>query len=197
MRREAAPGAAPLYYVQRKVAMLGSRAVGKTTLATHFVAGRFVEAYEPTIESTLAKKVRFRRAHFHTEIVDTAGIDEHSGGLSRAASVGVHGYLLVYSVASRASFEKILFVNAALLRVQGQSPGVVRVLVATMIDVREQRQVSFDEGQALADRWRLPFVECSAKENINVSQVFTTLIKEIEKDTGFLDADSPAACAIN
>ena len=74
-----------------------------------------------------------------------------------------------------------------MLRVQGQSPGVVRVLVATMADLRGQRQVEADEGRALADRMHIPFVECSAKENLNVAEVFTTLIKEIEKDTGFLD----------
>ena len=78
----------------------------------------------------------------------------------------------------------------------GQSPGVVRVLVATMIDLRGRREVAFDEGQALADRWNIPFIECSAKEAINVGEVFTTLIKEIEKDTGFLDDQAQPGCAI-
>ena len=71
-----------------------------------------------------------------------------------------------------------------------------QVLVSTMIDLRGQRQVAFDEGQALADRWNIPFSECSAKENINVGEVFTTLIKEIEKDTGFLDSENPPNCTI-
>ena len=188
-------GGTPPLNVQRKVAVLGYRAVGKMSLATHFVKGRFVDEYDPTIENTFAKKIRFKRAHFATEIIDAAGMDEYSR-LSRNASVGVHGYLLVYSSTSRNSFEKIRFINDAVLRVQGQSPGVVRVLVATMADLRGQRQVEADEGRALADRMHIPFVECSAKENLNVAEVFTTLIKEIEKDTGFLDDQAQPGCAI-
>ena len=185
----------PPLNVSRKIAVLGYRAVGKTTLATQFATGRFVEEYDPTIENTFAKKIRFKRAHFATEIIDAAGMDEYSR-LSRNASVGVHGYLLVYSCTSRSSFEKIRFINDAVLRVQGQSPGVVRVLVATMTDLRGQRDVEADEGAALAATWNIPFVECSAKESANVAEVFTTLIKEIEKDTGFLDADAAPSCAI-
>ena len=188
-------GGTPPLNVARKVAVLGYRATGKTTLASAFVKGRFVEEYDPTIENTFTKKIRFKRAHFATEIIDAAGLDEYSR-VSRNASVGVHGYLLVYACTSRSSFEKIRFINDAVLRVQGQSPGVVRVLVATMIDRRGRREVAHDEGQALADRWNIPFIECSAKESINVSEVFTTLIKEIEKDTGFVDAEHGPACAI-
>ena len=98
-------GGTPPLNVQRKVAVLGYRAVGKTSLATHFVKGRFVDEYDPTIENTFAKKIRFKRAHFATEIIDAAGMDEYSR-LSRNASVGVHGYLLVYSSTSRSSFER-------------------------------------------------------------------------------------------
>mmetsp|Transcript_27088 Transcript_27088/g.72969 ORF Transcript_27088/g.72969 Transcript_27088/m.72969 type:complete len:227 (-) Transcript_27088:102-782(-) len=50
-------------------------------------------------------------------------------------------------------------------------------------------QVSYEEGQALADSRNIPFIECSAKENINVTEVFTTLIREIERDNGTLDAE--------
>lgn len=185
----------PPLEVSRKVAILGYHGVGKTCLAMRFASGRFTKVYDPTIENTFARKLRLKRAHFTTEIVDAAGMDEYSR-LSRNVSVGVHGYLLVYSSANRLSFEKIEFINHALLTAQGMSPGVVRVLVATMVDLRVQRQVTFHEGQSLADRWNVPFVECSAKEDINVSEVFTTLIRQVDKDTGFLESDSPANCAI-
>jgi Ras family protein len=71
-------GGTPPLNVQRKVAVLGYRATGKTTLATSFVKGRFVEDYDPTIENTFTKKIRFKRAHFATEVIDAAGMDESS-----------------------------------------------------------------------------------------------------------------------
>jgi len=34
-----------------------------------FVKNRFAAAYDPTIENTFNKKIRFKRVHFATEIV--------------------------------------------------------------------------------------------------------------------------------
>lgn len=60
--------------VQRKLAVVGFAAVGKSSLTTCFVEDRFVENYDPTIENTFHKTIRFRNAHFITDIVDTAGM---------------------------------------------------------------------------------------------------------------------------
>lgn len=60
--------------VHRKLAILGFRAVGKSSLTNAFVTGSFSEPYDPTIENTYHKIVRFRKVHFATDIVDTAGM---------------------------------------------------------------------------------------------------------------------------
>mmetsp|Transcript_20504 Transcript_20504/g.30823 ORF Transcript_20504/g.30823 Transcript_20504/m.30823 type:complete len:192 (-) Transcript_20504:282-857(-) len=182
--------------VHRKVAILGFRAVGKTSLTNAFVSGTFAETYDPTIESTHHKTIRFRKVHFATDIVDTAGMDEYSR-LSRNASVGVNGYALVFSIASKHSFERIVDLNDTLLNTLGDAPDVPRVLVGSMKDLQgEQRQVTSREAQALADSWKVPYVECSSKTGENVAEVFHTLLKEIEKDEGLLAETSDAGCAI-
>ncbi|KAI0592978.1 hypothetical protein F4775DRAFT_54254 [Biscogniauxia sp. FL1348] len=58
---------------QRKVAIVGSRSVGKSSLAVQFVDGHFVESYYPTIENTFSKVIRCKGQDYATEIVDTAG----------------------------------------------------------------------------------------------------------------------------
>jgi Ras homolog enriched in brain len=60
--------------VSRKLAVLGYRAVGKSSLTNSFVSGSFSTIYDPTIESTFHKTIRFRKVHFATDIVDTAGM---------------------------------------------------------------------------------------------------------------------------
>lgn len=114
--------------------------VGKTSLTTSFVNGNFSQSYDPTIESTFHKTIRFRRVHFATDIIDTAGIDEYSR-LSRNASVGVHGYVMVYSIASEQSFEKIQQINTTLLNMLGDAPDVPRILVGSMSDLQGERKV--------------------------------------------------------
>ena len=128
--------------VARKIAVLGYRTVGKTALTTHFVQERFVEHYDPTIENTFHTTVRLPRIHIFTEIVDSAGMDEYSR-LSRNASVGVHGYLLLYATNSRNSFEKIKSIDDVLVDMHGGgADSVPRVLVGTMIDA-DERQVKY------------------------------------------------------
>uniref|UniRef100_A0A7S2XWX8 Uncharacterized protein n=1 Tax=Fibrocapsa japonica TaxID=94617 RepID=A0A7S2XWX8_9STRA len=187
--------------VNRKLAILGFREVGKTTLATQFAEGSSTNGagvlgeYEPTIENTFRKTITIGRARFNTEIVDTAGMDEYSR-LSRNASVGVHGYLLVFSTTSRSSFDKVRLINEVLLNMLGDALDVPRVLVGSKLDLQEQRQVNSEEGASLADEWGVPYWECSARANINVDKVFTAVVQEIEKDSGLLIEEKEEPCII-
>jgi len=183
--------------VHRKVAVLGFRAVGKSSLTYAFVSGTFSDNYDPTIENTHHKTIRFRKVHFETDIVDTAGMDEYSR-LSRNASVGVNGYMLVYSITSRQSFEGLTHINESLLNTLGDATDVPRVIVGSMRDLAEQRQVSYQEGQTLADSWGVPYLECSSKTGLNVNEVFHTLLKEVEKEEGLLhENQNRANCIIS
>jgi len=181
--------------VHRKVAILGFRAVGKSSLTNAFVSGTFAETYDPTIESTHHKTIRFRKVHFATDIVDTAGMDEFSR-LSRNASLGVHGYALVFSIVSRQSFDRIVDVNDALLNALGDAPDVPRILVGSMRDLAEQRQVTSQEAEDLAKSWGVPYVECSSKTGDHVAEVFHKLLKQIEKDEGLLNETGEGGCVI-
>lgn len=62
--------------------------------------------------------------------------DEYSN-FSQAASVGVHGYVLVYSIGSLTSFEKLKLINEKLLNMLGSRPP--RVLVGSMSDLDKSR----------------------------------------------------------
>ena len=121
--------------------------------------------------------------------------DEYSR-LSRNASLGVHGYALVFSIVSRQSFEMIQQVNDALLNALGDAPDVPRVLVGSMKDLAHQRQVSTQDAQRLADSWGVPYLECSSKTGENVADVFHTILKEIEKDDGLLAESEENGCTI-
>jgi Ras family protein len=181
--------------VHRKIALLGFRAVGKTSLTTSFVMGTFDETYDPTIENTHHKNIRFRKVHFSTDIVDTAGMDEYSR-LSRNALVGVDGYVMVFSMTSRISFDRINQINESLLGVLGDSIDIPRVLVGNMLDLSEQRQVSYMEAKALADTWGIPYIECSCKTGENVHNVFHAMLREVSKDDDLFNEEEDNGCII-
>ena len=103
----------------------------------------------------------------------------------------------MFSIASRQSFDMIDQVNDALLNTLGDAPDVPRVLVGSMKDLEgDSRQVTFADGQALAAKWGVPYIECSSKTGENVADVFHTLLKEIEKDDGLLAETGEGGCLI-
>ncbi|RUS18832.1 ferrous iron transporter B [Endogone sp. FLAS-F59071] len=163
----------------RRIIVLGARSVGKSSLTIQFAEGRFVDSYYPTIENTVNKTIRYRGQEFAAEIMDTAGQDEYSILNSRHA-IGIHGYILVYSITSRASFEMVHIIREKILDYTG-TENVPTVLVGNKTDLDGQRQVSVEEGQELAASWGCQFIEASAKNNENINQLFELMIAEVER----------------
>ena len=56
------------------------------------------------------------------------------------------------------------------------------VLVGNKSDLHNDRCVSVEEGRKLAREMKAVFLETSAKENQNVTDIFTSVITEMEKE---------------
>ena len=87
---------------------------GKSSLTVQYVDGHFVDSYYPTIENTFSKVIRYRTQDFAVEIIDTAGQDEYTI-LNSKHFIGIHGYMLVYSVSSLPSFEMVQVIRDKIL----------------------------------------------------------------------------------
>lgn len=175
-------------FKKRKIAVLGSRSVGKSSLIVQFIENHFVENYYPTIERNFQKTVEYKGTEFECEIIDTAGQDEYSP-LSLKHVIGIHGYVLVYSVNSRNSFDMIQIVYDKIIDFCGKED-IPCVIVGSKIDLEASRQVQSTEGEKLAKQNHAAWVETSAKDNANVSEVFELCLAEIEKRSEILQ---PAA----
>lgn len=163
----------------RKIAVVGSRSVGKLSMTVRFVEDHFVESYYPTIENQFSKTISYKNQEYAIEILDTAGQDEFSI-MNEKHLIGLHGYLLVYSVTSRQSFELIDVIRDKILNSIG-SDTIPMVLIGNKCDLNFQRQVEVSEGEELARKFKCKFLETSVCDNINVKNSFEALIDEIER----------------
>ncbi|KAK0543665.1 GTP-binding protein [Tilletia horrida] len=163
---------------RRRLVVLGSRAVGKSSICHRYVEKTFLPLYYPTIASTFDKELQFQGKSYTLEILDTAGQDEYSI-LNSKHAIGIHGYVLVYSVDSRVSFEMIDTIRDKILSYTG-TESVPSVIVGQKCDLHLQRQVSEDEGKELAARIGCAWVEASAREDINVDKIFELCLAEID-----------------
>ncbi|KAK4534578.1 hypothetical protein CDCA_CDCA02G0603 [Cyanidium caldarium] len=164
----------------RRIAVLGARGVGKSALTIRLCEGTFPESYLPTIEDTYQTAIRGRDNQLYTcEVIDTAGQDEFSP-LGAQATIGVDGYVLLYSVRDATSFEMAQYINDRLLTTLG-SEQVPRILVGNQIDYASDREVTRDQGEQAARLLDAAFCECSAKTGANTLEVFRALLEEIDR----------------
>lgn len=87
------------------------------------------------------------------------------------------GFILVYSIASKATFDRLDGFRQAMLRVKKDRP--VFMLVGNKCDKQYEREVSREEGAAMANAFQCEFLETSAKTSQNVEKLFTQLVRQL------------------
>ena len=173
-----------------KYIIIGDAAVGKSNLLLRYVHGQFKPEYQLTIGVEFgAKNIQINGKIFRIQIWDTAG-QENFRSITRAYYKNSVCALIVYDISSRDSFNNI---NTWVEDCKNQSPKTVfLVLVGNKSDLSDKRQVTFEEGQELANRFDMMFFETSAKDGINVDEIFVKSAKEISNkiDSGYYDLDN-------
>ena len=99
------------------------------------------------------------------------------------------GFILVYSIASRATFERLEVFRQAMLKVKRQRP--VFMLVGNKCDKHYEREVSREEGAAMARDFGCRFLETSAKTAQNVEKLFTDLVRLLRSSKESVDRGVP------
>eukprot|EP00002_Diphylleia_rotans_P032021 TRINITY_DN668_c0_g1_i1.p2 TRINITY_DN668_c0_g1~~TRINITY_DN668_c0_g1_i1.p2 ORF type:complete len:118 (-),score=26.72 TRINITY_DN668_c0_g1_i1:1234-1587(-) len=100
-----------------KLVIVGAGGVGKSALTVQFVQNLFVEKYDPTIEDSYRKQVDIDGESCMLEILDTAGQEELTAMRDQYMRSG-HGFVLVYSITSTASFNDIADLRNQICRVK-------------------------------------------------------------------------------
>jgi small GTP-binding protein len=173
-----------------KYIIIGDAAVGKSNLLLRYVHGQFKPEYQLTIGVEFgAKNIEISSKLFRIQIWDTAG-QENFRSITRAYYKNSVCALVVYDISSRDSFNNVM---SWIEDCKNQSPKTIfMVLVGNKCDLEDKRQVSYEEGKELADKNQLLFFESSAKDGINVDEIFLNSATEIAKkiEQGYYDLES-------
>ncbi|KIM59311.1 hypothetical protein SCLCIDRAFT_126437, partial [Scleroderma citrinum Foug A] len=113
------------------------------------------------------------------DVLDPPGQEEY-GALREEYMRTGEGFLLVYSITSRDSFEQISTFYQEILRIKGLD-SFPAIVVANKCDLEHDRQVGTNEGRDLAKRFGCKFIETSTKQHINIDEAFIDLVREIRK----------------
>ncbi|KAJ7597696.1 ras protein [Mycena floridula] len=173
---------------QWRVAVLGDGGVGKTALAVQFTLNCFT--YDPTIEDAYRKRLIVDNRMCFVEVIDTAGQEEYATLRDQWVREG-QGFILVYSIASRSTFDRLEVFRQSMRRVKRGDP--IFMLVGNKCDKTYEREVSREEGAALARQFGCEFIETSAKTAQNVERLFMNLVRALRQTRGIEPGQAPAA----
>jgi len=166
-----------------KVVILGDSTVGKSSILFRLKFSSFSGKQEATIGCEFfAKTIELperRERPVKLLIWDTAGQEvfrSFTPNFLRGALAGI----IVYDITSRESFEHVDGWLDDLRKVRGDEAIVALVGNKCDLDENGSRQVTFAEGEALAQKWGAKiFREASAKTGHGVEAVFEDVARDL------------------
>jgi GTPase KRas protein len=135
------------------------------------------------MEESYRKLLQIDGNSYMVEIIHLVGMNTSAPMRELCIREG-DGFLLVYSVCSRTSFQAASKLHAQILQTKEQSANSSSVqtpimLVGNQIDREAERQVSTKDGQALAAALQCAFMETSAKSGNNVEKAFVEVVERL------------------
>lgn len=157
--------------LQKKICMLGSFSVGKTSLVRRFVESIFSDAYQTSIGVKVDKKV-VRSGNEDVTLVlwDIHGEDVYQK-IRMSYLRGMSGYLLVVDGTRRQTLDDALALNERVIQEAGKVPAV---LVFNKSDLADKWEIDATrESDLTAAGWTM--IRTSAKTGDSVEEVFSKL----------------------
>ena len=160
-----------------KLVILGEGSVGKSAMTIQFLQNHFIEIYDPTIEDSYRKKIVIDDRPYYINILDTAGQEEYTAIRDIYMRNG-DGFVVVYDITNRWSFQNVYdFVYR--IRCNRGSENVPILICGNKCDLNATRTVHTHEGMTLAGSLKCKFYECSAKEMIQVKELWHDVIGQV------------------
>ncbi|XP_015423649.1 PREDICTED: ras-related protein Rab-35, partial [Myotis davidii] len=158
------------------------RGVGKSSLLLRFADNTFSGSYITTIGVDFKiRTVEINGEKVKLQIWDTAG-QERFRTITSTYYRGTHGVIVVYDVTSAESFVNV---KRWLHEINQNCDDVCRILVGNKNDDPERKVVETEDAYKFAGQMGIQLFETSAKENVNVEEMFnciTELVLRAKKD---------------
>lgn len=163
-----------------KLILGGDGGVGKTSMVHRFVEDAFQTDYKSTIGTSIMKKeCEFEGLSSKVRFViwDLAGQSQFKR-VRQTYVENAEAGIVVYDVTRKDTFENI---GTWHKEIKEASPTISLVLVGNKIDLVDDRKVTTEEGQALAQKLGLTYIETSAKDGTNIQDAFKMLALQMIK----------------
>lgn len=165
-----------LLMLQKKICLVGSSAVGKTSLVARFVRSMFAEKYLTTVGVKIDKKIVTSGPQQITLVLWDLNGDDEFQRLQMSYLRGAAGYLLVADGCRHKTLETALELRQRITQTLGVA--VPCVLAVNKADLRDDWEIDEATLQTLrAQGWTVMLT--SAKSGLGVEETFQALTRLI------------------
>ncbi|KAH8304677.1 hypothetical protein KR018_003053 [Drosophila ironensis] len=159
-----------------KLLIIGDSGVGKSSLLIRFSDDTFSGSYITTIGVDFKiRTVDIGGLRVKLQIWDTAG-QERFRTITSTYYRGTHGVIVVYDVTNGESFANV---RRWLEEIQNNCDVVNKVLVGNKNDDPNRKVVITEDAQRFAKQMDIELFETSAKDNINVDEMFLSITRQV------------------
>ena len=156
-----------------KIVILGDTCVGKSCILMRFVKNSMLHNHLSTIGiDSSTKTITTERGKATLQIWDTAGQDRFRS-LSQSYIRNGDAIILVYDITSDDTFQHVTTWMDAIHNMAKQDVPII--LVGNKTDMENERRITTEEGQKLAEKYKILFKEVSAMTGDGVADAFTML----------------------
>ena len=155
---------------------MGDAGVGKSSIILRYTKNEFNSQMVSSIGVDFkTKDIIVNNKKVKLQLWDTAG-HERFRTITTSYYRGAHGIATVFDLTNRESFEHVEKWLEEINKYAKEN--VMRFLIGNKSDLANERQVSYEEVRALANKLNIYYVETSAKNNVNVSDFFQIATKD-------------------
>ena len=160
-----------------KVVLLGEGCVGKTSIFLRYTEGKFSEKHDVTLQAAFrTKKLTIAGKRVSLHIWDTAG-QEKFHAIAPIYYRDSRGAILVYDITDANSFDRVRVWVKELRRMCGSD--LVLTIVGNKTDMERDRHVQEQTAIAYAEQVEANHLNCSAKLNKGIEEIFLDLTKRL------------------
>ena len=163
-----------------KYVVIGDSGVGKSNILLRYINNAFSEEFKTTVGVEFgAKNIEVNNSIYRIQIWDTAG-QENFRSIARAYYKNSVCACIVYDITNRTSFQSIQSWIDDCTKQTAKS--ILLVLIGNKNDLKDMREVTFEEGENFAKSHDMIFLETSAKTGNNISSIFEKSVEKIDKN---------------